>query len=92
MEFENHCIECNTFWDVEAVIKKAEAKMKEPRSAAEKQYYSQDILLEAETLLACPNYNAKNFDCIACRIFAHRYTHKYKYLVKVERKKTVKCY
>jgi len=83
MVFENHNIKCNTFWDVERVIKKAETKTKEPRSTAEKLYYSQDILLEAETLLACPNYNAKNSDCIACRAFAHRCNQEYKYLAKV---------
>ena len=92
MEFENHNIECNTFWDVERVIKKAETKIKEPRSTAEKLYYAQDILLETETLLSCPDYNTKNSDCIACSSFAHRYNQEYKYLTKAERKKVAKRY
>jgi len=62
--FRNHNIECNIFWDVERVIKKAEIKIKELRSTAERQYYAQDILLEAETLFLCPNYNARSSDCI----------------------------
>ena len=90
MELKNHNIKCNTFWDVERVIKKAETKIKEPRSAVEKQYYAQDILLESETLSSCPDYDAKNSDCVACRSFAHRYNQEYKYLTKIERKKVVK--
>ena len=92
MEFENHNIECNTFWDVERVIKKAETKIKEPRSAAEKQYYAQDILLEAETLLSCLDYDAKNSDCTTCRSFAYRYAQEYKYLTRAKRKKVIKRY
>jgi len=73
MELENHNIRCNTFGDVEKVIKKAEAKIKEPKSTSEKRYYAQDILLEAETLLSCPDYKARNSGCVNCRFFAHRY-------------------
>jgi len=90
--FRNHNIECNIFWDVERVIKKAEIKIKELRSTAERQYYAQDILLEAKTLFLCPNYNVKNSDCIACRAFAHRCNQEYEYFAKVEIKKVVKRY
>jgi len=92
MEFENHNIKCKTFWDVERVIKNAEAKIKEPRNAAERRYYAQDVLLESRTLLSCPDYNARNSDCVSCRSFAHRYTQEYKYLAKTERKKVAKRY
>ena len=92
MEFEKHNIECKTFWDVERVIKNAEAKIKEPRTAAEKRYYAQDILLESNTLLSCPDYNARNSNCVNCRSFAHRYTQEYKDLNKTQRTKSAKRY
>jgi len=72
MEFEKHNIECKTFWDVERVIKNAEAKIKEPRTVAEKKYYAQDILLESNTLLSCPDYNFRKPDCMRCHAVSRR--------------------
>ena len=92
MEFEKYNIRCNAFGDVEKVIKKAEAKIKEPKSTSEKRYYAQDILLEAETLLSCPDYKARNSDCVNCRFFAHRYNQEYKDLTKTQRTKSAKRY
>ena len=92
MNFENRSIKCNTFLDVERVIKKAKGTIKEPRSAAEKQYYAQDILLEAKTLLSCPDYNARNSDCANCRFFAQRHAREYKDLTKTQRTKSARHY
>lgn len=92
MEFQVHSIKCNTFWDVETVIKKAKAKIKDPRSAAEKRYYAQDILVEAKTLLSCPDYNARNSDCKICHSISHKCIEEYKHLAKVERRKIAKRY
>ena len=87
MEFENQGIKCNIFWNAQAVIKKAEAKMKEVKAIKERQYYAQDILLELESLLLCSNYNAGNLDCVSCHSILRRYIKEYKYLVKEEAKK-----
>jgi len=92
MEFEKHNIECKTFWDVERVIKNAEAKIKEPRTAAEKRYYAQDILLESNTLLFCPDYNARNSDCVDCHSAVQQFIRKYDHIAKDGRKGVVKRY
>ena len=92
MEFENRGIKCNIFWDAESVIKKTHAKIKQAKSLKEKQYYAQDILLEAETLLTCSKYSAGNSDCVSCHSISRRYIQEYKYLAKDERKKVAKRY
>lgn len=66
MEFENQGIKCSKFWETELVIKKTEAKISETSSIKERRYYAQDILLEAEGLLSCLNYNSGNPDCLNC--------------------------
>ena len=83
MEFGTNNIKCKTFWDVERVIKNAGLKIKEPRNAAERRYYAQDVLLESKTLLSCPDYNARNSDCVGCRFFAHRHAREYESLTKI---------
>ena len=92
MEFGKQNIKCNTFVDVEKVIKNAEAKIKEPRSIAEKRYYAQDILLEGETLLSCPDYNTRYSDCVSCRSAAGRYIREYKDLANGARRRVTKRY
>ncbi|MBL7131972.1 MAG: hypothetical protein ISS45_11340 [Candidatus Omnitrophica bacterium] len=66
MEFENQTIKCSKFWETESVIKKTEAKISEAGILRERRYYAQDILLEAEDLLSCLNYNSENPDCFNC--------------------------
>ena len=66
MESEPQSIKCKKFCDAEAVIKRAEAKMKLVKSNKERQYYAQDTSLEAETLLSCANFNTGNPDCKSC--------------------------
>lgn len=89
MEFQNQDIKCNIFWNAQAVIKKAEAKMKEVKAIKERQYYVQDILVEIGSLLLCANYNAGDTDCISCHSILRRYIKEYKYLAKVERKEAL---
>ena len=63
MEIEKQYIKCGKFQDTEVVIKRAEDKIKETRSIKERQYYAQDILLEAKALISCSNYNSNTEDC-----------------------------
>ncbi len=73
-------IKCSTFQECEAIIKKSEDKIKETRSVKERQYYAQDILLEAETLMPCSNYNSNTEDCLNCHLILLRYIQEYKHL------------
>lgn len=84
MEFKNQAIKCNIFWDTEAVIKKAEAKIEGATSAKERQYYAEDILLEAEALLSCSNYNATNRECLYCHAIIRRYLQRYENLAGIK--------
>ncbi len=80
MEFENQAIKCNIFWDAEVLIRKTETKIAEAKNIKERQYYAEDILLEAEALLSCSNYNAANLECLYCHAIIRRYLQKYENL------------
>jgi len=80
MESKNQDIRCNTFWDTETVVKKAERGVKGSKSSREREYYAQDILLEAEALVSCADYKAGNPDCVRCRAISCKYTDEYKHL------------
>lgn len=86
MEFENQYIKCSNFRESEAIIKKAEDKIKETRTVKERQYYAQDILLEAKTLISCSNYNSNTEDCLSCQLVLLKYIQEYKNLAKDEDK------
>lgn len=77
MELENQGIKCNNFWDTQAVIKKIEVKVREAWSIKERKYYAQDIVLEAETLLSCLNYNPRNPECLSCHSISRRLIQEY---------------
>lgn len=85
----NQSIKCNIFSDTEAVIKKAEDKIKETRSIKERRYYTQDILLEAEALMSCSNYNNKKQDCLDCHLVSVKYIQEYKHLAHDEMKESL---
>ena len=85
MEFEQKNIGCNIFLDAEAVIKKTEVKVKEAKTTKERQYYAQDILLEAKTLLSCLSYNSKDPSCLSCHSVLERYIQEYEYLANHEK-------
>ena len=80
MESEYQNVKCDIFRDAEAIIKKTDAKIKETRDNKERQYYAQDILLEAETLLSCSNYNAQNPDCTNCHSILLKFIQEYEHL------------
>lgn len=80
MEIEKQYIKCGKFQDTEVVIKRAEDKIKETRSIKERQYYAQDILLEAKALISCSNYNSNTEDCLNCHLILLRYIQGYKHL------------
>ncbi len=80
MELEKQYIKCSKFQDTEAVIKKAEDKIKETKSIKERQYYAQDILLEAKALISCSNYSSNTEDCLNCHLILLRYIQQYKHL------------
>ncbi len=74
MEFEKQGVKCKMFWDVQAMIKNAEAKMKVAQSNLERRYYAQDILLEVETLSSCANFNSAGPECISCHAVLRNYS------------------
>ncbi len=86
MEFEKQYIKCSSFEDTEAVIKKAEDKIKKTTGVKERQYYAQDILLEAKALISCSNYNSNTEDCLSCHLVLLKYIQEYKNLAKDEDK------
>jgi len=86
MEFENQEIKCSAFWDVEAVVKRAEAKIKKPRSIKERQYYAQDIMLETEILLFCSNYNLGDPECLNCHSVLLKWRQEYRCFAEEELK------
>lgn len=88
----NKGIKCNIFWDTKAVIEKTEAMVKKAKSSKERQYYAQDILLEAETLLSCSDYNTGNPDCVSCHSISRRYIQECKHLAKIGGRKARKTY
>ncbi len=89
MESENQDIKCNIFYETEAVIRKSEDKIKETKNFKEKKYYAQDILLEAKSLLSCPDYKDGNIDCLSCHSIALKYIRQYEYLAKNVIRKTI---
>jgi len=80
MDPRDQDIKCSIFCDVAAVIKKTAAKVKETRISKEKQYYAQDILLEAKALFSCSNHYFANSDCVNCRSISRQYIREYEYL------------
>ncbi len=82
MEFEKQYIKCSKFQDTEAVIKKSEDKIKEIRNIKERQDYAQDILVEANTLFLCSDYNSKDPDCSNCHSISCKYLQEYGHLPK----------
>lgn len=78
----NRTIKCRVFWDAETTIRKAKNRVEGAKSAKEKKYYAQDILLEAGKLLSCLNYSFKNLDCLNCRTIAHKHIKEYESLAK----------
>lgn len=82
MEFENQNIKCSIFWDAEGIIRRIDAKIREVRDAKQRQYCAQDILLEARSLLSCPNYNVGNPNCLICYSISRGHLQEYEYLAK----------
>jgi len=83
-ELENIVINCSKFSDTEAIIKKTEAKIRQISNSKEKQYYAQDILLEAKALLSCLNYDSKNLVCQKCHSVSHGHIQEQEYLPRGE--------
>jgi len=69
-------IECFIFCESDKIIKNIILKV-EKANSKEKQDYAQDILVEANTLLLCSNYNSKNPDCSNCHSFSRGYLQEY---------------
>jgi len=89
MDLENHDVRCSIFLDVESVIKKTASKIKEPKYIKERQYYTQDILLEAKSLLSCSNYDAENPSCLNCHFISHRIIQEYEHFAKDKRSRDI---
>ncbi len=73
-------IECPIFCETDGIIKNIILKV-EKANSKEKQDYAQDILVEANTLLLCSNYNSKNPDCSNCHAISRKYLQEYGHLV-----------
>ena len=65
-------IECLIFRESDEIIKNIILKL-EKANSQEKQDYAQDILLEANTLLLCSDYNSKNPDCLNCHSISRKH-------------------
>ena len=76
-------IECSIFRESDEIIKNIILKLEKVNSK-EKQDYAQDLLLEANTLLLCSNYNSKNPDCLNCHSISRKYLQEYGYLSKTK--------
>ncbi len=80
-EFIQNNIKCPIFREADAIIKNIILKLEELNSK-EKQDYAQDILVEANALLLCSNYNSKNPDCSNCYSISCKYLQEYGHLPK----------
>ena len=74
-------IACPIFCESDGIIKNIILKLEQVNSK-EKQDYAQDILVEANTLLLCSNYNSKNPDCPNCHTISRKYLQEYDHLAK----------
>ena len=74
-------IKCPIFCESDGIIKNIILKLEQVNSK-EKQDYAQDILVEANTLLICSNYNSKNPDCSNCHTISRKYLQEYGHLSK----------
>ena len=74
-----HNIKCYIFLETETVIKNIISKFYKA-SLKERQDYTQDILVETNTLLLCSNYSSKNPDCSNCHSISRKYLQDYGYL------------
>lgn len=77
-----HNIKCYIFLETEMVIKNIISKFYKA-GLKEKQDYTQDILVETNTLLLCSNYSSKNPDCSNCHFISRKYLQDYGYLSEV---------
>jgi len=78
-----HNIKCHIFLETEAAIKNIVTKFYKA-NLKEERNYAQDILVEANTLLLCSNYNSKNPDCSNCHSILRKYLQDYGHLSKAE--------
>ena len=76
-------IKCPIFCESDEIIKNIILKI-EKATSKEKQDYAQDILVEANTLLLCSNYNSKSPDCLNCHSISRGYLQEYGGLSKVK--------
>jgi len=74
-------IECLIFSVSNRVIKNIILKL-EKANSQERQDYAQDILVEANALLLCSNYNSKSPDCLNCHSISRKYLQEYGHLPK----------
>ena len=80
-ESNQNNIKCPVFRESDGIIKNIILKL-EKVNPREKQDYAQDILVEANTLLLCSNYNSKNPDCPNCHTISRKYLQEYGQLAK----------
>ncbi|MEW6087315.1 MAG: hypothetical protein AB1498_03355 [bacterium] len=72
---------CRIFSGTDSILKKLVEAYNGAKGVKEKQYCAEDILVEVETLLLCPNYNNENSDCLKCHSMSRNYIQKYECLV-----------
>ena len=71
-ESNQNNIKCPVFRESDGIIKNIILKL-EKVNFREKQDYAQDILVEANILLLCSNYNANNPYCSDCHTISRKY-------------------
>lgn len=71
-----YSIKCSVFCESNEIIKSIILKL-EKANLKERQDYAQDVLLEANSLLLCLNYNSQNSDCLNCHSVSRGYLQEY---------------
>lgn len=75
-EFVQDNIKCSVFYESNEIIKSIILKF-EKANFKERQDYAQDVLLEANSLLLCLNYNSQDSDCLNCHSVSRGYLQEY---------------
>ncbi|MFH1691801.1 MAG: hypothetical protein ABIC68_04445 [Candidatus Omnitrophota bacterium] len=69
-------VKCLIFCESDKITKNIILKLDKVNSR-ERQDYAQDILVEANTLLLCSDYNSKNPECLDCHFISRKYLQEY---------------
>jgi len=64
-------INCLTFQKQESLIRDITNKINQAKGVLEKAGFADELQMEVEVLLSCPDYDGKSLDCKNCRFIAN---------------------